>query len=68
MINSRAIAARLDRLEQAHVAPADIRPWVEVLVDGETEADAYKRQFGVPYPADPDDLPHNVIFRVIVDP
>ncbi len=61
----RNLRARLARLES--VAPIEPeKPWVRVFVDGVTEARAYEKKFGLPYPVDLADLPHNVIFRVIL--
>jgi hypothetical protein len=61
----RDLQRRVERMEAA-ARPVDAKPWVRVIVDGETEAEAYEKQTGAPYPADPSTLPHNVIFRVIV--
>jgi hypothetical protein len=61
------MARRIVRLEHLAAQPFDGKPWVKVLVDGETEGAAYQRHFGLPFPEDAESLPHNVIFRVIVD-
>lgn len=66
-MSSKAFVARLARLEQA-AAPSDNRPWVRIVVDGETEEAAYERVTGSPLPADEALCPHNLIYRAIVDP
>lgn len=59
------LKARVERLESESGSVAQ-KPWIRIIVDGETEAEAYERVTGSPYSADPDALSHNVIFRVII--
>ena len=66
-MSNKAFEARLTRLEQV-AAPVDNRPWIRIVVDGETEEAAYQRVTGLPLPADEALRAHNVIFRVIVNP
>lgn len=63
----RDLQNRVERLE-SNLHSSAVKPWVNVgLVESdESEAEAYQRVTGSPYPSDPSTLPHNVIFRVIV--
>jgi hypothetical protein len=65
-MSSKAFESRLARLEQV-AAPVDNRPWIRIVVDGETPEEAYKRVTGLPLPADEALCAHNIIFRMIVD-